>query len=119
MKKKSVKLKKKLIYFAVAQAVLVLFAVIYNRLLPPWTDYVIALIAFADVLVIVSKTQKLLKILLSALLILMSCGLIYIQFSFERLVNYSDVNTTEISFLMLKGKEIKDLSTLSNGVFTL
>lgn len=119
MKKKSVKLKKKLIYFAVAQAVLVLFAVIYNRLLPPWTDYVIALVAFADVLVIVSKAHKLLKILLSALLILMSCGLIYIQFSFERLVNYSDVNTTEISFLMLKENAVEDLSTLANGVFTL
>ncbi len=113
------KLKKqaKLNLILIATGILIVLMLQINALFPSWIKWISTIIVLLIISLSMFSKSKLLKISLSILLVLTSASLLYLGDITNRLFKYTPVETSVISFYVLKTSNVSSIEQTSGMLF--
>ena len=85
---------------------LMLFSMLYNVFVPMLYEVIMSLLLIVFALLSYKRLNKIIIVMLSVILMLMSTFLIYTQMSADSVLKYYDHETNEISLVVLKEGKI-------------
>ncbi len=97
--------------------VLMLFSMLYNVFVPMLYEVIMSLLLIVFALLSYKRLNKIIIVMLSVILMLMSTFLIYTQMSADSVLKYYDHETNEISLVVLKEGNISEISDISDNDF--
>lgn len=96
---------------------LMLFSMLYNVFVPMLYEVIMSLLLIVFALLSYKRLNKIIIVMLSVILMLMSTFLIYTQMSADSVLKYYDHETNEISLVVLKEGNISEISDISDNDF--
>ncbi|NTW95202.1 MAG: LCP family protein [Erysipelotrichaceae bacterium] len=99
-------------------SLLLVFGLFYNRLIPDWISTSLKITTILLLGFVISiKIKRIFILLLSFIMFITSSFLVYTQYSVNRLINTEKIETSIITFVVLKDSSITDLMDTKDLMF--